>query len=329
MRGMIWIRPVLAGALVAIVGAACGDRGPRADGGLSGSIEVDGSSTVYPITEAVAEEFMLETGRAVQVTVGVSGTGGGFKRFCAGETAISNASRPIKSSEREACERAGVEYLELPIAYDGIAVVVNPTNTFARCLTVEELRRIWQPGSTVRRWSDVRAGWPALEIRLYGPGTDSGTFDYFTAEIVGEEGASRPDYTASENDNVLVQGVAGDEGALGYFGYAYYEESADQLGLVGIDDGSGCVQPTVEAIRAGRYAPLSRPVFIYVNTAALSRPEVDAFVRFYLETAGELVEEVGYVALEPARYQEGLERVAQGSSSAATATSRAGESGAR
>ncbi|HEY8380251.1 MAG TPA: PstS family phosphate ABC transporter substrate-binding protein [Nannocystis sp.] len=299
----------LATVLAILVLTSCGDRGASAAGGLSGSIEIDGSSTVYPITEAVAEEFMLATGRGVQVTVGVSGTGGGFKRFCAGETAISNASRPIKATERGACEAAGVRYLELPVAYDGIAVVANPSNDFVECLTVEELRRIWQPGSLVRRWSDVRPGWPATEIRLYGPGTDSGTFDYFTGEVVGEEGASRPDYTASENDNVLVQGVSGDPGALGYFGFAYYEESADQLKLLGVDNGEGCVQPTVDAIRTGRYAPLSRQVFIYVNEAALARPEVAAFVRFYLEHAGVLAREVGYVPLEPSMYRDGLQKV--------------------
>lgn len=295
--------------VTSLVVNACGERGAPAGGGLTGSVEIDGSSTVYPITEAVAEEFMLATGREVRVTVGVSGTGGGFKRFCAGETAISNASRPIKASEREACEAAGVRYLELPVAYDGIAIVANLSNDFVECLTVEELRRIWQPGSPVRRWSDVRPGWPATEIHLYGPGTDSGTFDYFTGVVVGEEGASRPDYTASENDNVLVQGVSGDPGALGYFGFAYYEESAHQLKLLGVDNGEGCVLPTVDTIRTGRYAPLSRPVFIYVNEAALARPEVAAFVRFYLEHAGDLAREVGYVPLDPSVYRDGLEKV--------------------
>ncbi len=311
-------------AVATIIAASCGDRGASDAGGLTGSVEIDGSSTVYPITEAVAEEFMLATGRGVQVTVGVSGTGGGFKRFCAGETAISNASRPIKASEREACEMTGVRYVELPVAYDGIAVVANPSNAFVECLTVEELRRIWQPGSTVRRWSDVRPGWPAEEIRLYGPGTDSGTFDYFTGEIVGEEGASRPDYTASENDNVLVQGVSGDPGALGYFGFAYYEESADRLKLLGVDGGDGCVRPSVDAIRTGRYAPLSRPVFIYVNRTALARPEVAAFVRFYLENAAVLAREVGYVPLEPAIYRDGLDAVEQALARAASRGARAG-----
>ncbi len=296
-------------AVVAVV--ACGEREQPADGELRGSIEIDGSSTVYPITEAVAEEFMAETGRGVRVTVGVSGTGGGFKRFCAGETAISDASRPIKASEREACERAGVAYLEIPVAYDGIAVVANPANAFLECLTVAELRRIWESGSTVRRWSDIRPEWPSEEIHLYGPGTDSGTFDYFTEAIVGEAGASRPDYTASEDDNVLVQGVAGDPNALGYFGYAYYEENAERLKLVGVDAGSGCRLPARETIKTGEYAPLSRPVFIYVSESALDRPEVAAFVQYYLENAGELVPQVGYVALDPSMYQGGLRQVAR------------------
>ncbi|HEX6939698.1 MAG TPA: PstS family phosphate ABC transporter substrate-binding protein [Longimicrobiales bacterium] len=311
-RATRWIRPWLAGATVLAAAAACGEQArPPAGDGPSGSIEIDGSSTVYPITEAVAEEFMIETGGRVRVTVGVSGTGGGFKRFCAGEIAIGNASRRIREGERAACRRAGIEYLELPVAYDGISVVVNPANAFVQCLTVAELRRIWEPGSTVRRWSDVRPEWPAEEIRLYGPGPNSGTFDYFTGAIVGEEGASRPDYTASEDDNMLVQGVAGDRSALGHFGYAYYEENAEQLKVVGVDGGTGCVMPTRESIRSGRYAPLSRQIFIYVNAASLRRPEVAAFVRFYLETAGELATQVGYVALEPSKYRDGLRQVDQ------------------
>ncbi|HEX7117587.1 MAG TPA: PstS family phosphate ABC transporter substrate-binding protein [Longimicrobiales bacterium] len=320
-------RPWLVGAMAAMAAVACGERGPRAGGGLAGSVEVDGSSTVYPITEAVAEEFTIETGGDVRVTVGVSGTGGGFKRFCAGETAVSNASRPIKASERAACEQAGIEYVELPVAYDGIAVVVNPASTFVQCLTTQELRRLWAPASTVRRWSDIRPAWPAAEIRLYGPGTDSGTFDYFTAEVVGEEGASRADYTASENDNVLVQGVTGDPNALGYFGFAYYEENTGRLRLLGVDGGAGCVRPTRESIKSGEY-PLSRPIFIYVNTAALQRPAVAAFVRFYLETAGTLAPEVGYIALEPSAYQDGLRRVAQAAAGAPDAASDTGAAGA-
>lgn len=276
---------------------------------VEGSVEVDGSSTVYPISEAVAEEFMAANEGSVRVTVGTSGTGGGFKRFCAGETDISNASRPIKDSEREACEAAGVEPLEVPVAYDGLSVVTHPDATWVDCLTVEELRKIWEPASTVRRWSEVRDGFPDQQFKLYGPGTDSGTFDYFTEAIMGQEDASRPDYTASEDDNVLVTGVAGDPGSLGYFGYAYYEENSDRLKLLGVDGGQGCVKPSPETIENGIYAPLSRPMFIYVSRRSLERPAVAEFLRFYLEAAGELAREVGYVALEAERYHEELERL--------------------
>jgi len=290
-------------ATILLLSACGGDAGSNgSEDGLTGSIEIDGSSTVYPITEAVAEEFMLEHGSGVRVTVGVSGTGGGFKRFCAGETAISNASRPIKDSEREQCVAAGIDPIELEIAYDGISLVAHPDNAFLECLTTPELRAIWQPGSTVRSWSEVRAGFPDQEIKLYGPGTDSGTFDYFTEAINGEEDASRSDYTASEDDNVLVQGVQGDPGALGYMGYAYYQENRETLKLLGVDNGAGCVQPSPETIRGGQYAPLSRPVFVYVARTALQRPEVRAFVEFYLEHGGELAEAVGYIPLDAAAY---------------------------
>jgi phosphate transport system substrate-binding protein len=297
-------RLTLAVALAAGSLVGCGPR-------VEGSLEVDGSSTVFPITEAVAEEFMAETTGRYRVTVGLSGTGGGFQRFCAGETAISNASRPIKESELEACRRNGVEPLELSVAYDGLAVVVNPANTFVECLTVDELKRIWEPGSRVARWSDVRAGFPEVPIRLFGPGTSSGTFDYFTEVIVGEEDASRPDYTASEDDNVLIQGVAGEANALGYFGYAYYAENEDALKLVAVDGGEGCVRPSPETIRSGTYRPLSRPLLIYVNRSALAEPAVVEFVRFYMENAAELVPETGYVPLTPEQYQENLRKVEQ------------------
>jgi len=292
-------------AVGALLAAGCGERRAGA-GGVSGVVEVDGSSTVYPITEAVVEEFTAATGGQVQVTVGVSGTGGGFKRFCAGEIDVANASRPIDDAERAACEANGIAFLEIPVASDGIAIVVHPDNTFVDCLTVEELERIWEPGSRVRLWSDVRPGWPAEPIRLYGPGTDSGTFDYFTEAIVGRAGASRPDYTASEDDNVLVQGVEGDPGALGYFGYAYYEANRDRLKLVGVDAGGGCVRPSPETIRTGRYRPLSRPLFLYVRRDALARPAVREFVRFYVEHASALVPEAGYVPLAPEEYQAAL-----------------------
>lgn len=274
------------------------------------SVAIDGSSTVYPITEAVAEEYQLETGGAVRVTVGVSGTGGGFKRFCAGETDINNASRELSESEAAICEQNGVEPLELPIANDGISVTVHPENTWAECLTVEELRRIWEPGSTVERWSDVRPDWPESEVRLYGPGTDSGTFDYFTEEVVGESGASRPDYTASEDDNVLVQGVSGDTRALAYFGFAYYEANVDRVNVVAIDAGDGCVEPTVETVNSGEYAPLSRPVFLYAARSSVERPVVRDFLEFYMENAAELSRAVGYVPLGSEQYRQNIEQLA-------------------
>ncbi len=303
--------------LIGLLLAACGsgsDPGAKADPeapGLAGDILVDGSSTVYPITEAMAEEFGLEH-RNVRVTVGISGTGGGFKKFCAGETDISDASRPIKASEVAQCQENGVEFIELPVAYDGLAVMVNPENDWAQCMTPEELKTIWEPAAqgTITRWSQVRDGWPDEELRLFGPGTDSGTFDYFTDAIVGEEGASRGDFQASEDDNVLVQGIAGDRYALGYFGLAYYQENQDKLKLVAIDDGNpdngeGCILPTAETVADGSYQPLSRPIFIYVRTEAADRLEVEAFVRFYLdpENAEALVTEVGYIPL-PARVYE-------------------------
>jgi phosphate transport system substrate-binding protein len=306
----------IAYVLLALLAVGCGGgqkAGDGAAGELSGQISIDGSSTVYPISEAAAEEFMASTEGAVRVTVGMSGTGGGFKRFCAGETDISNASRGIKDSEKEACAAANVTYIEIPVAHDGLTVAVHPSNTFAQCLTVDELKKMWQPGSTVKRWSDVRAGFPSTELKLYGPGTASGTFDYFTEAVVGKEDASRADYTASEDDNVLVQGVEGDANSLGYFGYAYYKENSAKLKAVGIDAGSGCVMPDEQTIRGGSYKPLSRPLTIYVNTAALKRPEVKAFVEFYLNNAAALVPQVGYVSLEPAQYQQTLSSLGQNS----------------
>jgi phosphate transport system substrate-binding protein len=231
------------------------------------------------------------------VIVALSGTGGGFRRFCAGETDISNASRPISETEIAACAASGVEFLELPVAGDGLAVAVNPTNDFVACLTVDELRAIWEPSSTVQLWSDVRPVWPDRPLRLYGPGTNSGTFDFFTEVITGQVGASRPDYTASEDDNVLVQGVSGDVNGLGYFGFAYFTENQERLKLVAVDSGSGCVSPTLTTIEDGSYEPLSRPLLIYVNRASLARPEVRAFVEYYISTVPELSRQVGYVPL--------------------------------
>ncbi|MGH7470915.1 MAG: PstS family phosphate ABC transporter substrate-binding protein [Longimicrobiales bacterium] len=296
------------GAVLLLRLAAC-TGSDQQGGSFSGTISGDGSSTVYPITEAVAEEFTREHPGQLRVTVGYSGTGGGFKRFCAGETDISNASRPIKEAEKQACTQNAVEYVEMQIAYDGLSVVVNPQNTFATCLTTAELKKIWEPESQVNRWSQVRAGFPDQELKLYGAGTASGTFDYFTEAIMGKEDLSRSDYTASEDDNVLVQGVAGDPRALGYFGYAYFVENQQRLKLVQVDGGTGCVSPSPETIRSGTYSPLSRPLFIYVNKKALARPEVIAFLKFFNEHAAKLVPEVGYVPLDAARYQENLGQI--------------------
>jgi phosphate transport system substrate-binding protein len=272
---------------------------------LKGNIEIDGSSTVFPISQAVAEEFR-KTNPAVQVPVGISGTGGGFKRFSAGETDISDASRPIKQTEVDAAAKNGVEYIELAVAYDGLSILVNKSNSFVTCVTTAELKKIWEPGSKVAKWNDVRPEWPADPIRLYGPGTDSGTFDYFTEAINGKEDASRADYTASEDDNVLVQGIAGDKNSLGYFGFAYYNENKDKLKLVAVDSGNGCVLPSEQTINDGTYKPLSRPLFIYVKKKSLERPEVKAFVTFYLENAAALSAEVGYVPLPAKDYQSQL-----------------------
>jgi phosphate transport system substrate-binding protein len=285
--------------------AACGGGAETATP-TAAVIAIDGSSTVYPITEAVAEDFKGTSGSA-PVTVGATGTGGGFKKYCRGETAISDASRPVSTTELESCAQASIEFIELPIAYDGLAVVVHPKNTWVTSMTVGELKKLWEPEAQgkIMKWSQVRPGWPDKDIRLFGPGVDSGTFDYFTEAINGKATASRGDYTSSENDNILVQGVAGDEYALGFMGLAYYEENQGALKLVGIDDGNpdngaGPILPSFEAVRDGTYRPLSRPLFIYVNPAALARPEVQKFVDFYLANAATLAREVGYVSLTDA-----------------------------
>ncbi|HEY9625836.1 MAG TPA: PstS family phosphate ABC transporter substrate-binding protein [Coleofasciculaceae cyanobacterium] len=268
----------------------------------SSDIQIDGSSTVYPISEAVAEEFQKQNPNA-RVTVGISGTGGGFKRFCAGETDISNASRPIKAEEIEACKASGTEYIELPIAYDALTVVVNPGNTWVNSMTTAELKKIWEPGATgtVTKWNQVRSSWPDAPLNLYGPGTDSGTFDYFTEAINGKAQASRTDFTASEDDNVLVQGVASDRNALGYFGLAYYEENQQRLKAVPIDHGRGAVAPTSANVENGTYTPLSRPLLIYINKKSADRPEVKQFIDYYLSNT-QLVTEVGYVVLPADAY---------------------------
>ena len=295
--------PLAAAVLAGALSVACGGTENATE-----VVRIDGSSTVFPISEAVAEEFR-NAGGNVRVTVGISGTGGGFQRFCRGETDIADASRPIKAVEEEACAAAGVEFVELPIAYDGLAVVVHPSNTWAASMTVAELNRLWSPSAegTIVRWNQIRPEWPDQEIHLFGAGVDSGTFDYFTEAINGAEGASRGDYTSSEDDNVLVQGVSRDEGALGYFGFAYYIENSDTLKIVAIDDendanGAGPIAPSPASVGDGLYQPLSRPLFIYVSVASLSRPDVDAFVRYYLEQAPALVPDVGYLALTDPEY---------------------------
>ena len=291
------------GVLVALAGVtACrGDRAARV-------VAVDGSSTVFPIAEAVAEEYQ-RMDPAARVTVGVSGTGGGFEKFCAGETDISTASRPIRSVEIEACAAAGIDFVELPIAYDGIAVVVHAENDWVETLTPDDLKRMWEPAAqgTVTRWNRIRPEWPDRELHLFGPGIDSGTFDYFTRVIVGESGVSRGDFTSSEDDNVLVQGVSHDELALGFFGYAHYEENRDRLGLAAIDDGddtngAGAIRPSPDTVREGTYQPLSRPVYLYVNPDALDRPRVAGLVRYFLTEGADLVREVGYVSLTDREY---------------------------
>lgn len=277
---------------------------------LGGSIEVDGSSTVFPISEAVAEEFN-KVHPNVRVNVGVSGTGGGFKRFTEGETDISDASRPIRDSEREAAAANGIEYYELRVGTDGLSVMVSTQNEFVECLTVEELNKIWEPSSPVNNWSQVRSSFPDRPLRLYGPDTDSGTFDFFTEEINGEAQSSRSDYTASADDNVLVQGIGGDRNALGYFGYAYYAENMDKLKLVAVDNGNGCVTPTLDTILSGEYEPLTRPLFIYVNKESLERAEVRVFVEFYMQQGEKLTREVGYVPVESSAYAENLRMISE------------------
>jgi len=293
----------------ATTAAACGGGGSEsaASNAAPAVIQLDGSSTVFPISEAVAEEFQ-KANPGTRVTVGISGTGGGFQKFCRGETDISDASRPIRPTEIETCKKAGIEYIELPIAYDGLAVVVNPKNTWATSVTVAELKTLWSPDAqgNVLRWNQVRSSWPNREVRLFGAGVDSGTYDYFTEAVVGKEGASRGDFTSSEDDNVLVQGIGSDELALGFLPFAYVEQNHDKLKLVPVDDGkaengSGPLAPSAETVRNGTYQPLSRPLFIYVAKKAAERPEVQKFVDAYFG-ASALIREVGYVELTPQIY---------------------------
>lgn len=345
-RIWLWKRLALAVALMmvaAIVLAACGDGddptatsapAPAAtntpgssgeptqpSGGvdlddLSGRVNIDGSSTVYPVTQAMAEEFQL-LASGVQVPVGISGTGGGFAKFCNGETDIQDASRPIKPEEAELCEENGIEYIELPVAFDGLSVMVNTENDWVECLTVSQLKMMWEPDAegSIMNWNQIDPSFPDERLVLYGPGTDSGTYDYFTSVTTGEEGASRGDFTGSEDDNILVQGIAGNVSALGFFGYAYYVENSDVLKLVAIDDekgDEGCVEPSAETIENGTYQPLSRPIFIYVSTAAYERPEVNAFVDFYLNEGPNIIPEIGYIPFSADFYDTLYERYLSG-----------------
>ncbi len=293
---------------LAFVALACGDKTEskvKNTTELTGTIKIDGSSTVFPVTEAVAEEFRTAQPK-VKVTIGVSGTGGGFKKFSRGETNLSNASRPIKDKEKKACKENNINYLELEVAYDGLAVLVNPANDWVDNFTVEELKKIWEPSAQgkIMKWNQIRPEWPNEEIHLFGPGVASGTYDYFTEAIVGKSGSSRGDFTASEDDHVLVQGIAGDKYSLGFFGLAYYAENKDKLTLIGVNNGEEVVKPTLKTVSNGTYRPLSRPLFIYVNSTSVKSPEVVEFVNFYIENADELSKDVGYIPLPSEKYKK-------------------------
>ncbi|MGH3909528.1 MAG: PstS family phosphate ABC transporter substrate-binding protein [Pseudonocardiaceae bacterium] len=295
------VGPAAVACAAAMVLAACGGQSNGAAGGgdLSGKVLIDGSSTVGPLSSAAAELY-AEEAPGVNVTVATSGTGGGFKKFCTGETDVSDASRPIADDEMAACKAKGIEYVELQVANDALTVVANQQNNWANCLTTEQLKTIWGPEAEgkVKTWNQVDPSFPPEPLALFGPGTDSGTFDYFTDEINGEEGASRTDYQSSEDDNVLVQGVTGAKGALGYFGYTYYEENADKLKAVQVDGGSGCVAPSAQTVQDGTYKPLARPLFLYLNKAAYtSKPQVKGFVDYYVSNDGKIAEAARYVPL--------------------------------
>jgi phosphate transport system substrate-binding protein len=278
-------------------------------------VKIDGSSTVFPVTEAIAEDFQKAKKQQIKVTVGISGTGGGFKKFCRAETDISNASRPILKAEMADCAKAGVEYIELPVAFDALTVVINPKNTFIKQLTIAEMKKMWEPAAQgkVTRWNQVNPSWPDAPLKLFGPGADSGTFDYFTEAVVGKSKSSRGDFTASEDDNVLVQGVSRDVNGLGYFGYAYYVENKDKLKAVPIVNEKGQpVEPSMEAVLKGTYSPLARPIFIYVNAKSLAKPEVKEFVEYYMKNGAKLAKEVKYVPLPDSAYTAGWEHVVKG-----------------
>ena len=301
------VKTLLAASTVAFMGAL-----PLA--ALAQVVKIDGSSTVYPVTEAVAEEFQ-KANKGLKVTVGVSGTGGGFKKFCRGEIDIANASRPIQASEMEDCRKIGVEYIELPVAFDALTVVINPKNTWLKQATVAELKKMWEPAAQgkVMRWNQVNPAWPDQPIKLFGAGSDSGTFDYFTEAIVGKSKSSRGDFTASEDDNVLVQGVAGDVNAIGYFGYAYYAENTNKLKALPIveKEGKPAVSPSPETVISGTYQPLARPIFIYVNTKSLAKPEVKKFIDFYMTQGAAMAKEVKYVPLPANIYKSNVKHIAE------------------
>ncbi|MFF8843415.1 PstS family phosphate ABC transporter substrate-binding protein [Streptomyces sp. NPDC015127] len=299
--------PLALTAAVMLAASACGgaDAGSGGEGGdkLSGTVKADGSSTVAPLSTVAAQLFQ-GANPGVKVTVGTSGTGGGFEKFCAGETDISNASRPIKDEEKAACDKGGVKFEEFTVANDGLSVVVSKDNDFVECLTVEQLKKIWEPGSKVTNWNQVDPKFPNQKMELFGAGTDSGTFDYFTDAINGEEGASRTDYNPSEDDNVTVTGVSGSKGGLGYFGLSYFEENKDKLKAVQIDGGDGCVAPSVQTVQDGTYKPLGRPLFIYPKASSLDKPEVEAFVEYYVENSAEIAKKAQFVPLNAEQQAE-------------------------
>jgi len=305
----VWQKFVVPAFVVGVIA-----MGAPAVAGAQGSIKMDGSSTVFPVAEAMAEEYQISKRGKVRVTVGIGGTGGGFKKFCRGETDFSNASRPILKEEMEICRQAGIKYLEIPVAFDALTVVVNPQNTWVKTLTVADLKKMWEPAAQgrVTTWKQVRAEWPAERLMLFGPGADSGTFDYFTEAVNGKAKASRGDFTASEDDNTLVQGVENNKSALGYFGFAYYAAHKDKLRAVAIDGGKGPVAPSLEAVTKGTYNPLSRPLFVYVKESSLKRPEVLEFVQFMLTQGSELVAEVGYLPLPGQAYELAWKHVQAG-----------------
>jgi len=304
----LWQKLAIPALLVGVVSV-----GMPARAQAQAAIKIDGSSTVFPISEAYAEEFQIQKRGKVRVTVGVSGTGGGFKKFCRGETDIANASRPITAEEMEICRKAGIKYMELPIAFDALTVVINPKNTWAKTLTIAELRKMWEPAAQGRitNWKQIRSGFPDEKLMLFGPGADSGTFDYFTEAVNGKAKASRGDFTASEDDNTLVQGVENNKGALGYFGFAYYAAHKDKMTAVAVDAGKGPVLPSLENVTNATYTPLSRPLFIYVRDTAASRPEIKEFVQF-LMSRGDLVAEVGYLPLPKQAYALSLKHFQDG-----------------